>query len=169
MMTDSEILEVVDAAFATYERPEHYTDYKHCEECCEHDQTLRSGSRDELTREQFGVIGWDPVAFCHAAGKAYLFPRLARLVLTKPDAKYGWYGDQLISHLCPTSVYYSATPRDEFARNEFYIYCSHEMRAAIAQLLQHLIETRAELIDEINESGRFLHCYELWRAKVGGG
>lgn len=168
MGTDNEIVEAVDAAFAHCERPEHFTDYGHCEECREHDQTLRSASRDELTREQFGVIGWDPLTFCHAAAKAYLFPRLARLALSKPDARYGWYGDQLISLLCPASVYYSAMPRQELVLDEFYTFCTQEMRAVIAQLLLHLIETRTELIDEIDESERYLYCYELWRLSEGG-
>ncbi|HEY0635635.1 MAG TPA: hypothetical protein VGE00_09640 [Gammaproteobacteria bacterium] len=168
MADDNEIVSAVDAAFAHCARPEHFTYYKYCEECREHDQTLRSASRDKLTREQFGVIGWDPVTFCSAPAKAYLFPRLVRLALSKPDARYGWYGDQLISHLCPSSVYYSATPCEEFTLDEFYTFCTQEMRVSVTQFILHLIETRGELIDEIGESERFLYCHELWRLSEGG-
>ncbi|MTW23069.1 hypothetical protein [Allochromatium palmeri] len=89
----------IDAAFGTVPRPEHFTNYLHCEECAEHDGLLRARDRQTLSLADVGNPGWDPLCFITPEGLAYYFPTLARLALAEPDTLYGWYADQFLFHL----------------------------------------------------------------------
>ena len=151
MTTDAAILENIDETFGRVERPEHFADFTHCEECKEHDQTLRTYDRESLTIKDLGNPGWDPLCFCSANGIAYYFPTLARLALSEFDPSEGWYGAQLIFHL-----YHG------FADNRFFQYCSVAQRQTVARFIAHTIETRASLIDLYGSADEFLRCHELW-------
>ncbi|MDQ8021849.1 MAG: hypothetical protein REI94_08425, partial [Moraxellaceae bacterium] len=97
---DEEVLRSVDAAFADVARPEHFTNFTHCDECREHDNTLRARTRDTLQRQDLGTAGWDPISFCSAEGIGYFFPTLARFALLPAVWRdRDWYADQLLSHL----------------------------------------------------------------------
>lgn len=61
------------------DKPLHFTDFDHCEECAEQDETLRSGSVEKIGLEEVGNPGWDPMCFCSAEGLKYYFPALVRL------------------------------------------------------------------------------------------
>jgi hypothetical protein len=54
---DAQVIEEVQAAFAKYERPAHFTDYTHCPECAEHDELLLSRDNDTLRIEHVGNPG----------------------------------------------------------------------------------------------------------------
>ena len=86
------ILDAVDGAFANVEKPDHFTDYNHCEECREHDEALRGATRETISREALGGSGWDPMCFVDGQGFAYYFPAMARYALA-PDL---WGGDAYI-------------------------------------------------------------------------
>ena len=151
MSSDHAILSEIDAAFEDVVCPEHFTDYWHCCECEDHDDLLRSRNRETLRIEDVGNPAWDPLCFCSAEGIAYFFPALARLALAEPTYGYGWYGEQLLFHLS-----YG------FRDNRFYVYCSPAQRRVIARFLAHLIETRADMIEEDASTDDFLRCHELW-------
>lgn len=147
MRTDQEVLADIDAAFGGIPRPKHFTNYEHCEECLEHDQTLSAKPRELLTREDLGTLGWDPVTFCQVPAKAYLFPRLARELLAEPDEKWGWYGPEFISLV---------------EGSEFRQYCNEQQRATVASVLQHTIETRAGLVTSYGYTEEFHTCHAKW-------
>jgi hypothetical protein len=151
MSTDADVMAQIEAAFGAIDRPEHFTNFKHCCECAEHDELLRSRDRETLRIEDVGNPGWDPVCFTSPQGIAYYFPTLARIALAPPVHGYGWYADQLLFHL------YSGL-RD----NKFFQYCSPLQRAAVASFLGHIIETRASLSDKLSSCDEFLRCHELW-------
>lgn len=96
---DADVLAAIDAAFETAIKPEHFADYRHCEECAEHDETLRSHDRDTLRVEHVNNPGWDPLCFCSEEGKAYYMPTLARFALAPLENEHDWYGCQLLFHL----------------------------------------------------------------------
>ncbi len=148
MLSDSAILADIDGAFGAVTRPEHFTNFSHCEECAEHDELLRARTRESLSIEDVGNPGWDPLCFCSAEGFAYYFPALTRLALT---AGYDWYANQLLFHL------YSG-----YGDNRFFQYCTLAQRQVIAAFIGHLIETRASAIEATAASDDFLRCYELW-------
>jgi hypothetical protein len=153
MGTDDEILARIDAAFGDVPKPEHFTCYTHCEECAEHDETLRSNDRASLQVSHVGNPGWDPLCFASPAGKAYYMPALARLALAPPTREYGWYGDQLVFHLSSGG-----------AQNAFLAYCSPAQRQAVAGLLAHFVETRAAEAEDCFGADDLLRAHDLWSA-----
>ena len=133
---DQQVLQLIDQAFDGIPKPEHFTDHTHCDECEEHDQTLRRRTRETLRREDLGNLGWDPITFSSEEGIAYFFPALARFALV-PDVwiQHGWYGIQLLSHLSYES-----------GINRFLAWCSPRQREAVYALLEHLSDTRMSTI-----------------------
>jgi hypothetical protein len=152
MRTDDDILAEIAAAFGDCLRPEHFTNYTHCEECAEHDEVLRSRDLATLTVADVGNPGWDPICFCTPEGLAYYMPALSRLALAEPDPEYGWYGGQLVSHLWSGGEY-----------NRFYEYCTAQQRRAVASLLSQFVESRAALVAEL-DADQILQAYERWSA-----
>jgi hypothetical protein len=78
-------------------------------------------------------------------------PSLARLALRPPDPERGWYGEQLHFHL------YSG-----FRDNKLYAWTTDAQRRAVAGFVAHLIESRADLIEDYSMDDEFLRCHELW-------
>jgi hypothetical protein len=155
---DEKALAAIDEAFGSTERPEHFTNSAHCCECAEHDVLLRSRTRETLKIEDVGNPGWDPICFTSPQGIAYFFPALARLALVDPTNAQGWYGDQLLFHL------YSG-----YKENCFYQFCNERQRAAVAEFLAHIIESRTNLIEEYADTDEFLRCHALWNDSQPGG
>lgn len=136
MRTDEDVLEEIELAFASCVRPKHFTNYTHCEECAEHDELLRARDRSNLTLDDVGNPGWDPMCFCSPEGKAYFIPALARISLCTDTIEHAYYRNQLVFHLWTGGPY-----------NEFYQYCNPVQQAAIASLLKHYVESRPELAE----------------------
>ncbi|MCL1498580.1 hypothetical protein [Xanthomonas nasturtii] len=152
MKTDTEILGILDLAFADIQKPDHFTNYQHCEECLEHDDTLRSHDRDTLRLDHVSNAGWDPLCFCSAEGKAYFMPTLIRFALERanhPD----WYAHQLLFHLAGDGT-----------DNALYQYCNKTQKDAISEFLSHFIETRANEIEERMCADEFLLIHQRWSA-----
>jgi hypothetical protein len=153
MPDDTSVLEKVRAAFAECPRPEHFTNYTHCEECAEHDDLLRSRDQDSLQIADVSSPGWDPLCFVDPIGFGYFFPALARLALAEPDSEYGWYPQQLLFHL----TY-------EGAGNRHLRGFSPDQRRAVAALLQHIAKTRSHLADEWLCTEELMSAIDLWSA-----
>ena len=151
---DAEILRKVSEAFAGIKKPEHFTNFDHCGECKEHDDTLRARTCETLQREDLGNSVWDPICFCSAEGIGYFFPSLARFALLPSVWRdNSWYGDQLISHLA-----------DEGTENHFHIWCSAQQRKAVAALLAYLMETRHEAVASCMCEDDLLAALQVWQA-----
>ena len=72
-------LNAVVMAFADTPRPEHFTNYEHCDECAEYDVLFGSRTVETLTPDDMGRSGlWDPVCFLSEQGFFYYLPVLAR-------------------------------------------------------------------------------------------
>jgi hypothetical protein len=153
MPDDASVLGEVRAAFGACRRPEHFTNYTHCEECAEHDELLRSRDNDTLRIADVGNPGWDPLCYVDPAGFGYFFPGLARLALAEPDPEYGWYPQQLLFHL----TY-------EGAGNRHLRGFSRDQRRAVALLLRQIAETRPRLADEWVCSNDLMFAIDLWSA-----
>ncbi len=149
---DIQVLNLIDAAFMHIQKPEHFTDYTHCDECSEHDNTLRGRTRETLRRKDLGNPGWDPLCFTTEEGIGYLFPALARFSFM-PDghAQYGCYIDQLIWHLSY-----------EGGNNRFFRWCNAQQRAAVFALLKHLSLTRNELVIATMSEDKLTIAMSTW-------
>lgn len=151
MKSDADILQRVRQAFAGCRRPVHFTNFTHCEECAEHNEVLRAHDTQTLGIDQVGTIGWDPICFITAEGFAYYFPALARLALAEPDHAHGWYGNQLLFHLCLDGY-----------RNERWQTCSPEQRRTVVEFLYHLMATRGSLVEKECVTESLLEAIEAW-------
>jgi hypothetical protein len=137
MTSDGAILETVRKAFSNCPKPEHFTDHRHCCECREHDDVLRSRDLETLTLSDVGNAGWDPLCFVSPEGFAYFLPALARLALAEPDAHLGWYVPQLLFHLG-----YGGNS------NRFVQCFTPEQKQAIVGLLWHIYESRSNQVTD---------------------
>lgn len=90
--------------FSVYKRPEHFTDYKHCDECEEHDNTMRSATLKTLSSEHLGCVGWAPFSFLTEEGFAYYMPKIIELAA---NGELNIHGEpfviQVILQLLPTN------------------------------------------------------------------
>jgi hypothetical protein len=127
--SDADIISEIDGAFSACPKPEHFGNHMHCGECAEHDRVLRDRTRETLTIDDVGNVGWDPIAFSDAAGVAYYFPALARLAMSPPTYEHGWYSGLLLIHLT-----YQGSD------NLFLHFCNSQQRAAVGHLLRYLQE-----------------------------
>lgn len=146
---DFEALDYLTQAFSACPRPEHFTNFDHCEECAEHDETLRSRTPETLTVEDVGSPGWDPISFISPEGFVYFLPGLARL--TFKDTAIGWYGTRFFFHLV-----------SDGPNNERFMYCSHQQQDAVAKFVAYLIESRATKIEDVCTSDDAMRAFEIW-------
>jgi len=150
---DQSVLDQIDRAFADVVKPEHFTDYTHCDECNEHNNTLRARTRETLRRSELGNCGWDPITFSSAEGIGYFFPALARFALL-PDVwrDNSWYACQLFSHMAWDG-----------AENRFLAWCSSAQHSAVYALLEHLSATRADAVARYACQGDLQSALTVWR------
>jgi hypothetical protein len=145
-------LEESKALFAI-PRPEHFTDYRHCEECFEHDQTLLNATLDGIGREELGNPGWDPLCFVGPEGLIYYFPALVRLCL-ESDEEWSYIG-QFLFHL----IY-------DGPQNRHVRAFSEAQRDFVVRFLNHLLETRTELISLYGEDDQLLTALRIWSGQA---
>jgi len=148
---DLEALEQLRLAFRECPRPDHFTNFKHCEECAEHDSTLLSRTPESLRIEDVGNPGWDPICFTSPAGFVYYLPALARLVFEQAPYGYSWYGSQFFWHLI-----------SDGPENARYLHCSPGQRQAVAAFVGHLIATRTGQIESACVEDDALRAHEIW-------
>lgn len=131
------------------QKPEHFTNYLHCKECAEHDETLLKNDCDSISLEELGSPGWDPICFSHAKGKVYYTPAFVRLTLESMDTEP--YMDQFLFHL-----------EGDGKNNDYFMACSKAQRQFIAQFLEYLIDEYSDVIDECMLANNIVRTHEVW-------
>lgn len=139
-------------AFKACPRPEHFTNFSHCEECAEHDETLRSRTPETLSIEDVGNPGWDPICFISPSGFAYFLPGLARLSFE--GSAIDWYGNQLFRHLVSNGP-----------NNARFVQCSQQQRRAVADFILYLVEAKTAQIEADCALGDAMRAFEIWLGK----
>ncbi len=144
---DGVILTSIEQAFSGISRPDHFTNFTHCDECQEHDDTLRARTCDTLQRKDLGNMGWGPLSFCSEEGMGYYFPVLVRIALL-PDAwrDHDWFLGMFLWHLSY-----------EGNSNRFLCWCSPNQRETVYGFLRHCATTRMETL-AYNSSDDELHA-----------
>lgn len=145
------LLEEALELFGNTPRPEHFTDYTHCCECAEHDETLRKETLETLSYDCVRP-GWDPLCFISPEGFQYYFPALVRLALEGTGDTY--FIDQLIFHL-----------ELDGKRNARYLKFTPEQRNYVVRLLNYFVETRAGEIEDNFDSDALFRTIEVWDQK----
>jgi hypothetical protein len=135
-------------------KPAHFTNYQHCCECAEHDETLLAFDIDSIGLQQLGHPSWDPLCFISAEGFIYYMPALVRLTLETIDSPQEMYLEQLLFHLIQDG-------RD----NRLVLACSKVQRKFIADFLEYLIEYYAANIEAgVLYADDILKAHEIWSA-----
>ena len=129
----------------------HFTNYRHCCECAEHDKALLAYDVNSIGVEQLGNPGWDPLCFASSEGFLYYLPALIRLMLNTMAKPHERYLDQLLFHLV----------RDGKDHNLVQA-CSSEQRVFIAEFLEYLMEQYSAELDECTYSDNMLKAYDIW-------
>ena len=135
-------------------KPEHFTNYWHCCECAEHDQTLLSCDVDSIGLAELGNPGWDPLCFCSPEGFVYYMPALVRLTLDTLDDPTQSYLDQMLFHLIKDGP-----------GNSLVSACNESQRKFVAAFLEYLISEHSEQIaSEVFASDDILKAHAIWSA-----
>ena len=136
--------------FAT-QKPDHFTDFEHCSECAEHDETLLKCSIADIGLAQLGNPGWDPISFCSAEGIGYYFPALVRLSLETAESEE-FYFDQMLFHL----VYGDK-------ENRLLLHCTRPQKEFVASFIEYMITTYPGQLEKNMCADEALHAYQLWK------
>jgi hypothetical protein len=135
-------------------KPTHFTNYRHCCECAEHDAVLTASDVNSIGLEQLGNPGWDPLCFATVEGLLYYMPALIRLTQETMDTPQERYLDQLLFHL----IY-------DGKDNRIVRACSPDQRAFIAGFLVFLMEQYSAELDGCTYTDDILKAYEIWSAE----
>lgn len=131
-------------------KPEHFTNYMHCEECAEHDEILCNSDIENIGMEQLGNPAWDPMCFCSVEGKKYYMPSLIRLCLETLETHESYLA-QFLFHLEANGV-----------GGELVSTCSAYEREFMAFFIGHLIENYASEIEGNVCTDDILRIHEIW-------
>lgn len=131
------------------EKPEHFTDFTHCDECAEHNQTLLTTTVLTIGLDQSGNSGWDPICFCNEAGKKYYTPAFIRLSLETVNSEF--YFGQFLFHL-----------KHDGKNNQYYRACTPDQRIFLAEFIAYMIETFSLEIEQNCYTKEVLTAYEIW-------
>lgn len=126
-------------------KPRHFTDFEHCDECREHDETLRTHSRESITYAELGNPYSDPMCFVDEYGMKYYFPALVRLALRSTIKEY--YVDQFLFHLTD---------------NKSCIRFSRDQCSLVVRVLKLLKIRYADEIELLGHSDEMRKCLERW-------
>ncbi len=133
-------------------KPEHFTNYWHCCECAEHDETLLTFDVDSIGLKQLGNPGWDPLCFSSPEGLMYYMPAIVRLTVDTIDNAQETYFDQMLFHLIKDGP-----------GNSLVSACNEKQRTFIAGFLEYLITKHAEQIAAgVFASDDILKAHEIW-------
>src|SRR5262249_38492433 len=122
-------------------KPAHFTNYRHCCECAEHDETLLACDVDSISLQQLGNTGCDPMCFVSQESFLYYLASLIRITLDTMAKPQERYLDQLLFHLI----------RDG-KDHDLVRACSREQRAFIAGFLEYLVDQYSAKLDECTYS-----------------
>lgn len=134
------------------EKPKHFTNFNHCEECAEHDQTLINSDVEIIGLSELGNPGWNPLCFCSIDGMKYYMPALIRLTLETIETDcMDFYFAQLLFHL-----------ESDGKNNSLFVACNPEQRQFIAGFVEYMINNHSEKIESNCCSDEAIRVYEIW-------
>lgn len=131
------------------DKPEHFTNHEHCDECAEHDQTLLNSSIAEISMKELGNPGWDPICFASAEGTKYYMPALIRLCFETLQDDF--YFAQLLFHL-----------EIDGPKNELLCACDVRQRKFIHDFVEYMLLQHTQVLEDNFCGDDALRVLELW-------
>jgi hypothetical protein len=150
IVADTHWVEEAKRLFQT-PRPEHFTDFEHCCECQEHDDTLRSTDIDTIGLEELGNPGWDPMCFATPEATHYYLPALIRLSLDTMNDEF--YLAQFLFHL-----------QWDGPGNKLFQSCNVEQRAYLAGFIAYAVERYPDELEAAYCADDALSVLQIWSA-----
>ncbi|MBB3167296.1 DUF6714 family protein [Simiduia aestuariiviva] len=123
--------------FSCYPRPLNFTDYKHCPECEDHNETMKSATLATLESKHLGCVGYSPWCFLTEEGFAHYIPRILELAITGKGNAHG--------ELFLDDILYVLAPKPEHDR--FQRYTKHQCMAVFQALLYANKNFREQLVE----------------------
>jgi len=135
------------------DKPRHFTDFNHCDECAEHNETLRNNDVNNISLDELGRPGWDPICFCTDEGKRYYTPAFVRLSLqaSLTNIADDFYFEQFLFHL-----------NADGPQNSYYKSCSPIQRQFLASFIEFMINHYAQRIEQCLCTDSALSAYKIW-------
>lgn len=149
-MNDDELKACVARAFADVPRPEQFTPREHCEECAEHDETLRRFDPDTIGLTELGNPGNDPMCYVTPEAFRYYFPALVRLALDSGSGPDSYLGPFLFHVL------------NDGENNLSFRNFTKPQREATLAVLRHLRTNKARDIEAWALQGELDDAIALW-------
>jgi len=147
-MTKDQIIDEAFTVFSSITRPDNFTNFQHCAECKEHNETLLAYEPRSITRKALGTMGWDPITFTSDHGFKYFLPGLIRVVLTESGNNN--YYEQFLWHTIGEGNY---------DRIKTF---TNEERKVVLKALQFLLDNKAEEIEFECLEEDILNAIEKW-------
>lgn len=130
-------------------KPEHFTDFAHCEECLDHDLTLLKSDVNSIGFDELGNPCWDPICYVETEGFIYYFPAFVKLCLSSnPDQSYI---NQFLFHISHNGK-----------NNKYIISFSAEQRNFTLKFLEHLAVTKIDTIELYGDEEMLFSAIEIW-------
>jgi hypothetical protein len=146
-MAAERILAEIDKTFQSERPAQMVRNPGHCDECAEHEDTMRAVTPETVSLDQVGSLAWDPVCYLTDETWRYFMPGFARLALGRGD---DYYLDQFLFHL-------------ESGR----VAClNKEQCQAIAALLDHLFKAMAGEIEDNMDDKVLGHVMDLLKQRL---
>jgi hypothetical protein len=139
-MTDGEVLAEVDAAFARAPRPEHFAERPLDLERKDHDDLLRSRTRETLMISDVEMPGFNPINCMTAEAFRYYFPALARLGLRHE-------GEAFLTDLVPFHLCDALCDKKGRHTHPRLSVLNKPQRAAILGYVRHVANTRRHIME----------------------
>ncbi|MDF3197042.1 DUF6714 family protein [Pseudomonas sp. 1928-m] len=130
-------------------KPEHFTDFGHCEECLDHDLTLVNSDVDSIGFDKLGNPGWDPICYVEAEGFIYYFPAFVRLCVNSNSDHS--YISQFLFHLSYDGK-----------KNRYTLAFSAEQRNFTLKFLNYLAEAKIDTITLYGDEEMLSSTIEIW-------
>jgi hypothetical protein len=130
-------------------KPEHFTNYNHCDECAEHDEVLLKSSIDSIGLKELGNPAWDPIFSCSNEGKKYYMPSFIRLSIETMNKEF--YFEQFLVHL-----------ESDGLNNALFQACNQQQRECIAEFVEHVIINHTSLLVKYNYEHKAMRVHEIW-------
>jgi len=133
-------------------KPVHSTQYTHCDECAEHDETLIHNDRDIIELNASGNPEWDLMCFCSAEGQMYYMPAFIRLSLETLSDEF--YLGQFLFHL-----------EYDGENNRLLKICDDEQKAFVVTFLTYIATNFSFVIEKNCCDQTLLNVLEIWSGK----
>ena len=152
MMTDAEVLTAIDGAFGSLPRPKRFTVADGDPECMEYDIIFHRHTPENLPIKYFCNSAYCPLSELLPEGFTYFFPAFTRFLLSEEPPELYWHGDALFGYLQPYKP--------------FMGFCTSKQKRAVANLLEHLVNTREALAEDSFCFEELVEVSDAWKKAV---